>query len=65
MNLVFTGSMDWLPNEDAIRYFTEEVFPLVKQEVPNASLTVVGRNPSAQSDFNWPSTTPQLPSPDE
>ena len=22
-NLVFTGSMDWLPNEDAIRYFTD------------------------------------------
>src|SRR5207244_1692985 len=21
-NLVFTGSMDWLPNEDAVRYFT-------------------------------------------
>ncbi len=26
-NLVFTGSMDWLPNEDAIRYFTEQVMP--------------------------------------
>lgn len=45
-NLVFTGSMDWLPNEDAIRYFTEEVLPLVKQDVPGVSLTVVGRNPS-------------------
>ena len=44
-NLVFTGSMDWLPNEDAIRYFTSEIFPLVKREVPGATLTVVGRNP--------------------
>jgi polysaccharide biosynthesis protein PslH len=44
-NLVFTGSMDWLPNEDAIRFFTEEVLPLVRREVPDVTLTVVGRNP--------------------
>lgn len=44
-NLVFTGSMDWLPNEDAVRYFTEQIMPLVKREVPQVTLTVVGRNP--------------------
>jgi len=44
-NLVFTGSMDWLPNEDAIRYFTAEILPLVKQRFPEVTLTVVGRNP--------------------
>jgi glycosyltransferase involved in cell wall biosynthesis len=44
-NLVFTGSMDWLPNEDAIRYFTEEIMPLIKRAVPDVTLTVVGRNP--------------------
>jgi glycosyltransferase involved in cell wall biosynthesis len=44
-NLVFTGSMDWLPNEDAIRYFTEQIMPRVKADVPEATLTVVGRNP--------------------
>ena len=44
-SLVFTGSMDWLPNEDAIRWFTGEVLPLIKREIPQASLTVVGRNP--------------------
>jgi len=46
-NLVFTGSMDWLPNEDAIRWFTEDVLPRIKSEVPDVTLTVVGRNPSA------------------
>lgn len=46
-NLVFTGSMDWLPNEDAIRYFTEQVMPRIKQSVPGVTLTVVGRNPYA------------------
>jgi sugar transferase (PEP-CTERM/EpsH1 system associated) len=44
-NLVFTGSMDWLPNEDAIRYFTEQIMPLIKQQLPDVTLTVVGRNP--------------------
>ena len=44
-NLVFTGSMDWLPNEDAIRYFTEEIMPRIKREIPEVTLTVVGRNP--------------------
>ena len=44
-NLVFTGSMDWLPNEDAIRYFIEQILPLIKQTIPDVTLTVVGRNP--------------------
>ncbi|MEJ7617101.1 MAG: glycosyltransferase, partial [Pyrinomonadaceae bacterium] len=43
--LVFTGSMDWLPNEDAIRYFTEQIMPRIKRSVPETTLTVVGRNP--------------------
>src|SRR5262249_5496518 len=44
-NLVFTGSMDWLPNEDAIRYFTEQIMPLIRQKISAVTLTVVGRNP--------------------
>ena len=44
-NVVFTGSMDWLPNEDAIHYYTEQILPLIRQSVPDATLTVVGRNP--------------------
>src|SRR5437868_8462268 len=45
-NLVFTGSMDWLPNEDAIRYFMHDIMPLIKKRTPNVTLTVVGRNPT-------------------
>ena len=44
-NIVFTGSMDWLPNEDAINYFTGEILPRIKQKIPDVTLTVVGRNP--------------------
>ena len=44
-NVVFTGSMDWLPNEDAIRYYTDQIMPIVRRSIPDATLTVVGRNP--------------------
>jgi polysaccharide biosynthesis protein PslH len=45
-SLVFTGSMDWLPNEDGILYFLDAIFPLIKQQCPEISLVVVGRSPS-------------------
>jgi glycosyltransferase involved in cell wall biosynthesis len=44
-HLVFTGSMDWLPNEDGILYFVEQVLPRIKRVLPDISLTIVGRNP--------------------
>lgn len=44
--LVFTGSMDYLPNEDAVIYFSESILPLLKESLPDVSLTVVGRNPT-------------------
>jgi len=43
--LVFTGSLDWFPNEDCIVHFGEVVFPRIREAVPDVSLTVVGRNP--------------------
>lgn len=46
--LVFTGSMDWYPNEDAILHFAEDILPGIRLEVPETSLTVVGRKPSAR-----------------
>ncbi|MEQ1637208.1 MAG: glycosyltransferase [Methylococcales bacterium] len=44
-NLVFTGSMDWLPNEDAMCWFITDIYPLVKRHIPAVTLTIVGRNP--------------------
>jgi len=45
-SLVFVGSMDWLPNEDAVLYFANDILPILKHKIPNIHLTVVGRNPS-------------------
>ena len=44
--LIFTGAMDWLPNEDAIIFFAEEILHRLQAIIPSVSLTVVGRNPS-------------------
>ncbi len=44
--LVFTGSMDWHPNEDAVLHFLHAVLPRIRREVPQASFSVVGRNPT-------------------
>jgi sugar transferase (PEP-CTERM/EpsH1 system associated) len=45
-HLIFTGSMDWMPNEDAVTHFAQTIFPRVKAAVPQATLSIVGRNPS-------------------
>jgi sugar transferase (PEP-CTERM/EpsH1 system associated) len=44
--IVFTGSMDWLPNEDAMRYFCRHVLPHVHVDEPDVSLSIVGRAPT-------------------
>ena len=41
--LVFTGSMDWRANIDAMEYFIAEIWPLIAAARPDATLTVVGR----------------------
>lgn len=46
--LIFTGSMDWLANEDAILYFEEKVLPRIVREIPSITLTVAGRDPTDQ-----------------
>lgn len=45
-NLVFTGSMDWLPNEDAIVFFAEKILPIIQKQLPAVKLWVVGRKPT-------------------
>lgn len=44
--IVFTGSMDWMPNEDGIAWFVHDVLPLIRRDVPDATLAIVGRNPT-------------------
>lgn len=45
--LVFTGSMDWHPNEDGMLWFMQAILPTIRETFPALSVTIVGRNPSA------------------
>lgn len=45
-SLVFTGSMDWHPNEDAVLYFCQNIFPIIKAEIPEIKFYIVGSNPT-------------------
>ena len=45
-SLVFTGSMDWMPNVDGVLYFMRSALPLIRREIPEVSFTIVGRKPS-------------------
>lgn len=44
--LLFTGVMNYSPNNDAMLYFCRCILPLVKKEFPEIKLFIVGCNPS-------------------
>ena len=47
LNIMTMGTLHYPPNADGVRWFAKEVFPLVRQRVPQATLTIVGKNPPA------------------
>ncbi|MGH9621614.1 MAG: glycosyltransferase family 4 protein [Bryobacteraceae bacterium] len=44
-DLVFVGSMDWMPNIEGIRWFFAEVLPLIRSRKPDCRVAIVGRTP--------------------
>ena len=47
-HLIYIGSMDWYPNEDAVAFFADEVLPRIQEKVPDVQFSIVGGNPSAR-----------------
>ena len=45
-HMVFTGSMDWLPNEDGMTFFCREILPKIRVAEPEATLSIIGRAPT-------------------
>ncbi len=43
------GALDWLPNQNGIRWFLQEVWPVVKKSIPEAEFHLAGRN--SPNDF--------------
>jgi glycosyltransferase involved in cell wall biosynthesis len=42
--VLFVGGLDWPPNRDAVEHFLTACWPGIRQAVPNARFTVVGRS---------------------
>jgi glycosyltransferase involved in cell wall biosynthesis len=51
--------MDWLPNIHGIRYFVNDVLPLIRRRRPRCTLAVVGRTPPSDIQA-LPRTDPQI-----
>lgn len=47
-DLVFVGSMDWMPNIDGVIWFAKEILPLIRKKIPDCSVAVVGRTPGRE-----------------
>lgn len=46
-SILFLGSLDWRPNLDSLDSLVNQILPVVRARVPDATLTIVGRNPPA------------------
>ena len=46
--LVFTGAMDYWANVDAVEWFVQKVFPIVRSQIADIKFYIVGSNPSAR-----------------
>jgi GT2 family glycosyltransferase/glycosyltransferase involved in cell wall biosynthesis len=46
--IVFVAGFGHSPNEDAALWFASEVLPLIRTEVPDAHLSIIGANPTAR-----------------
>lgn len=44
-DILFIGGFAHPPNIDAVVYFVEEIFPLIKQKMPDVHFYIVGSNP--------------------
>ena len=43
--IAFVGSMDWLPNQDAVDYFIGDIYPKIKAKAADVRFYIVGRRP--------------------
>jgi len=45
LNILTMGTLYYPPNVDGIRWFVQEVFPLIRKTMPKVTLTIVGKSP--------------------
>lgn len=56
-DMLFCGSMDYLPNREGLLWFCRQILPLIVKELPHARLVVVGKGNAGeelQKEFRHP-----------
>lgn len=46
--VLFVGNFKWLPNKDAAKFLTYDIWPKIKEKIPQAKLWIVGKNPTPE-----------------
>jgi sugar transferase (PEP-CTERM/EpsH1 system associated) len=44
--ILFTGAMDYFPNEEGVSWFAKDIFPGIRAKFPKARFVIAGSNPS-------------------
>jgi polysaccharide biosynthesis protein PslH len=47
-SLLYVGNFAYQPNKDGVRYFCTEIWPLIKQEIPDINVYFVGNSPDEE-----------------
>jgi len=45
LSLIFVGTLSWYPNIEAVHFIADEIWPLLKNELPDVSIDIIGANP--------------------
>jgi polysaccharide biosynthesis protein PslH len=46
-SFVFTGTMDYVPNVDAVIWFAQDILPIIRRSLPQAQFYIVGSSPAS------------------
>jgi glycosyltransferase involved in cell wall biosynthesis len=64
--MAFTGNMGYFPNENAIRWFMENCFEIIRRSVPDVRLVIAGKGPGKKirryGDGQWVTVTGEVQS---
>ena len=52
-NLMFLGNLEYPPNIDAVIYFTDKIFPLIKSKIKDVKIYIVGIIPKKKKIYSY------------
>lgn len=56
--IAFSGNFEYLPNIQAVRFFREDIWPILRSQLPDLRWRLIGRNPQAAAQ--WTAGDPNI-----